>query len=71
MKTREETLEQERDEARAAVERLRDALSQCYLGEPPGDCYAAEVVEMRAEVAALREKVKWLEAWRELQEDKP
>ena len=58
----------QRDEAQVEVERLKSAMSRCLLGDKPGgDCYAAECVDLRAEVNRLtteRNKaqayVKWL-----------
>ena len=58
-----ELFARERDQAAAAcdaiwrvlanrdveVERLRASLSKCLLSDPPGDCYAAECVDLRAE----------------------
>ena len=38
-------------ELEAEVARLREGMKQCLLGEPPGDCYAAEAVELRAALA--------------------
>ena len=38
----------------AEVERLRASLSKCLLSDPPGDCYAAECVELRAERDAIQ-----------------
>ncbi len=44
----------ERDALRAEVAALKAAMSRCALGDPPGDCYAAEAVSLRAEVERLR-----------------
>ena len=38
----------------AEVERLRASLSKCLLSDPPGDCYAAECVDLRAERDAIQ-----------------
>lgn len=35
---------------RAENERLKATLSNCVLNDPPGDCYASQVVELRAEI---------------------
>ena len=42
----------------AEIERLRSQLSRCLLGDPPGDCYAAECVDLRAEIERLRYAIK-------------
>lgn len=41
------------NEAANRVERLQNSFSRCLLCDPPGDCYAAEAVALRAEVARL------------------
>lgn len=51
----------ERDAALAKAERLQLAMSRCLLGEPPSDCYAAEVVDLRAERAELNAHLESLQ----------
>lgn len=45
------------DDAADEIERLRAAMSRCLLGDPPGDCYAAETVTLRARVAAFEKDI--------------
>ena len=51
------------EQRRVEIERLRGAMSRCLLSDPPGDCYAFEVVELRAEIERLRsELATWKDA---------
>lgn len=55
----EERGRRERDEE---VKRAREAIQHCLLGDPPGDCYAAEVASLRAKVKALEDENRALRA---------
>ena len=51
------------DSQRSRLEQYKSAMARCVLNDPPGDCYAAEVVELRSRLESGKKLVADLVAW--------
>ncbi len=52
------TAQQEIERLQQRIAEQQKMLKRCLLGDPPGDCYAAEVVTLRARIAELEADVE-------------